>query len=261
MDFDFNQPVESIDKVPAEFRPLYAQGQDGKYAVSETAKPVITAITGLNTALKAAREEAKNKKAVDLTPLAEFGADPVAIKTAFDARVAELTAKGGDVAKAVEKVRAEMGEANKQALAAQQAKTDAYKGQLYSMLVKNDALSAIAEAKGLPDLLMPFIENQVRVVEESGAFVVRVVDAKGEPRYSNVTGQPLSIKELVAGMKADPKYGRLFESEQQSGGGGMPPAGGRQTPPQGGGNRQDMSANSKIAAGLKTSKYATRPAR
>lgn len=255
MEFDLNQPADSLDKVPEQFRPLYAQGQDGKFVVDDKFKGVATAVIGLNTSLKAAREDAKKRTPVDLSPLAEFGTDPAAIKAEFDKRVADLTAKGGDAAKAVEKVRSEMSEANKRALDAANAKTQAYQTQLYTMLVENTALAAVAEAKGLPDLLMPFIKNQVKVVEEDGKFVVHVVDGAGERRYSGVTGQPMTIKELVAGMKADPKYGRLFESEQQQGGGGMQPgAGTRKAPVQG----ATKSANDKIASGLGKGQYRTR---
>lgn len=252
MDFDITQPVDSIDKVPEQFRPLYAQGGDGKFVVDEKFRGVQGAIAGLNTANKAARTEAATykSKVVDLSPLAEFGTDPVSIKAAFDQRVTELTAKGGDKATAVEQVRREMAAANAAAVQAEKTRSEAYRGQLHTILVKNEALSALAEAKGIPELLMPFIENQVRVNEADGQFAVQVLDGKGEVRYSLTTGQPMTIKELVATMKADAKYGRLFEStvQQNNGGGGMPPGNGSRRPaPQQG----EKSANDKISAGLK----------
>ena len=246
MDFDLNLPVDAIDKVPEQFRPLYAPAQDGKFVVDEKYKGVKEAITGLNTSLRASRDDAKKRTPTDLTPLAEFGTDPVAIKAEFDRRVSDLVAKGGDAAKAVERVRTEMAAANAAALSAANAKTSAYQTQLYTMLVKNDALSSIAEAKGVPELLMPFIEKQVKVMEEDGRFVVHVMDDKGERRYSGVTGQPMTIKELVTGMKADAKYARLFDSEKQ-GGGGMLPGGGTRQPPASGTTK---TANDKINAGL-----------
>lgn len=251
MEFDFSQPVESIDKVPEQFRPIYGQGTDGKFAIKDEFKGIGAAVIGLNNANKAARLDAETfkKKVVDLSPLAEFGADPATIKATFDQRVLELTTKGGDKAAAVEQVRKEMGTAHANALAAEQQKTNAYKGQLHTILVKNEALTSIAEAKGVAELLMPFIETQVRVAEADGQFTVQVVDAKGEPRYSNVTGQLMTIKELVATMKADAKYGRLFESDQQGGGGGggTPPGSTRRQPtPQQG----ELSPNDKIAKGL-----------
>ena len=44
------------------------------------------------------------------------------------------------------------------------------------LLVENEATAAVAEAKGIPDLLLPFIRDQVKVVEEDGEFKVFVVD-------------------------------------------------------------------------------------
>lgn len=248
MEFNFGE-VASLDLVPQEFRPLYVE-KEGKHVVNDQFASVSGAILGLNKTLKTVRDEsaAAKKGVVDLTPLAEFGADPTAIKTAFDARVAELVAKGGDATKAVEKVRTEMATANKTALDAANARTTALQNQLYGHLVKSEATSAIATAKGVAELLMPFVEQRVKVKDEDGAFTVTVVDDKGETRYSGVTGQPMSIKELITEMKADPKFGRLFESDQQQGGGGFRPGAGKGTPPASG---KVLTANEKIAAGLK----------
>lgn len=253
MEFDISAPVDSLDKVPEQFRPIFADkpGEDGKYTVNPVYKGVAEAIAGFNRSNQTLRNELKTKTPVDLSPLAEFGDSPAAIKAAFDARVAELTAKGGDKAQAVEKVRQEMGAANQAALAAEQGKTKHYQSALHSLVLKNEALTAITAEKGLPDLLMPFIQTQVKVNEVDGKFNVVVLDEKGEPRYSSLTGAPMTVAELVKTMKADPRYGRLFESEQQGNGGGMPPGGGRRTPAQAGGTGQEKSPNQKIAAGLK----------
>ena len=255
MDFDISAPVESLDKVPEQFRPIFSDkpGEDGKFTVHPVYKGVADAIAGFNRTTKTLRGEVATLRtgSVDLSPLAEFGDSPAAIKAAFDARVGELTAKGGDKAQAVEKVRQEMGAANQAALAAEQGKTKHYQSSLHSLVLKNEALTAITAEKGLPDLLMPFVQTQVKVNEVDGKFTVVVLDEKGDPRYSSLTGAPMTVAELVKTMKADPRYGRLFESEQQGNGGGMPPGGGRRTPAQAGGTGQEKSANQKIAAGLK----------
>lgn len=251
MDFDLNAPQDSIDKVPEQFRAIYHQdASDGKFKVDPKYTGVATAIVGFNNTTRTLREELKTKKPVDLSPLAEFGNDPTAIKAAFDARVAELTAKGGDAAKAVEKVRSEMTAAHKAALDAANATGSRYQGLLHTHLVRSEALAAISAEKGVAELLMPFIQNQVKVTEVDGKFSVVVLDDKGEPRYSGLTGAPMTLAELVKGMKADPKFGRLFESDQQGGGGGMQPGAGRRTPTGGAGDGE-KSPNAKIAAGLK----------
>jgi hypothetical protein len=246
MDFEFT-PVDDVAKVPEQFRGIYKEVEAGKFDVDPTFKGVAEAVGGLNRALKAERLAAKNKPVVDLTPLAEFGTDPAAIKAAFDAKLEELnTAKGGDIAKQLEGQKAGLIAAHQKELEKREARATALQNQLYGLMVENAATSAVAELKGVPELLMPFIKQQVKVTEADGQFVVNVLDGSGEPRYG-ATGQLMTIKELVTEMKANEKYGRLFESEAGNGG-GMPPGGGKKPPVQ---RTHELSANQKIAAGLK----------
>lgn len=246
MDFDFSQPVESLDKVPEQLRPLFKDAGDGKFTVDEPFKGVATVVAGLNTSLKAARLDAKNK-AVDLTPLIEFGSTPADIKTAFDAKIEEISkAKGGDANKQIEAVKTSMAagfDAEKKKLT---ARTDALQTQLYGLLVENTATAAIAELKGTPELLLPFIKTQVKVTEADGRFVVTVVDGAGETRYG-ATGQPMTIKELVTEMKGQEKYGRLFDSEAPIGGGKRPGGG---VPPRKDPTKPELTGTGRIAAGL-----------
>lgn len=248
MDFDFS-PVESLDKVPAQFQKLYADkpGEDGKFAVNPDYNPVAEALNGFNRSNKTLREQLKNNKPVDLSPLAEFGDSPEAIKEAIAARLAEATStKNPDVAKQIEGVKAGLTEAHKKELEKHQTRAQALQGQLYGLMVENEATAAVAELKGVPELLLPFIKAQVSVAEEDGRLTVQVKDAKGEVRYG-ATGQPMTIKELVAEMKAQEKYGRLFESEAPAGG-GKPPGSGRQTPVRQTG--KELTSAEKIAQGL-----------
>lgn len=253
MDFEFT-PVDSIDKVPEQFRGIYKQGDDGKFVVDESHNGIVEAVTGLNRSLKAARAEAKAKTQVDLSPLADFGSSPEEIKAAIESRVSELqeqVTKGGDAKVNLEKIKQDLASAHAKDLEKANKRGEALQNQLYGLLVENAATAAVAELKGVPELLLPFIKQQVKVVEEEGQFNVYVVDGSGDRRYSGVTGQPMTIKELVAEMKANEKYGRLFESEAPAGG-GMPPRGGATPPRQPG---QQLSANEKIAAGLAKGQY------
>lgn len=252
MEFDFGA-VETLDTVPEQFRPLYTQGSDGKHVIPDTHRGVVEAITGLNKALKAARAEGK-AKAVDLSPLAEFGDTPEKIKEAFSGKLKTLEdqlASGGKIN--VEKIKQEFTQAHAAELAKRDTRNQALQSQLYGLLVDNSATMAIAEARGVPELLLPFLRNQVKVVEEDGKFHVFVVDPSGDRRFSGVTGQPMSIKELVAEMKADKKYGRLFESEALSGGGKDPASSTRPLQRQ----AEPRTPVSKIAAGLRNGQLAT----
>ena len=251
MEFDFSAEVESVDKVPEPFRPFYAQNAEGKFALSPDYTGAAQAIVGLNRSLKAARAEAKAKggQIVDLSPLADFGQTPEEIKAAIQARLDEAqaeVAKGSQAKLNLDKIKQDLAEAHSRELGKYQTRSQALEQQLYGVLVENAAVSAISELKGMPELLMPFVKTQVKVKDENGSFTAYVVDAQGDQRYSGITGQPMTIKELVAEFKANEKFGRLFESEAPSGGGTQP--GPRTTgiriPP------AQMSSTDKISAGL-----------
>lgn len=260
MDFEFGV-VESLDKVPEQFRGLYHEGDGGKFTVNPDYKGVADAVIGLNKSLKASREDAKKRTTVDLTPLADFGDSPETIKAAVQAKIDELQgelAKGDKAKLNLDKIKEDMAKAHSAELTKEKTRAQALQGQLYKLLVENTATTAIVDAKGTPELLMPFVANQVKVVEEDGEFKVFVVDAQSDRRYSSVTGQPMTIKELIAEMKANEKFGRLFESENDKGGGTGARPGTTQKPPA---RREELSATAKIAAGLNKNQHRTAGAR
>jgi hypothetical protein len=86
-------------------------------------------------------------------------------------------------------------------------------------IIEAQATAAISAAKGTPELLMPHIARQVRIVEENGEYVARILDAQGQPRIADIKGTPFTIRHLVEEMKADPIYGRAFEASGAGGSG------------------------------------------
>jgi hypothetical protein len=249
MEFEFGE-VDSVDKVPEQFRGLYVAKGD-KFALNDTFKGVGESIVNLNKSLKAARQDAKNRTPTDLSPLSEYGATLDEIVTGIKNKVTDLEGKAAgskDAKLSIENLRRDMGEAHKKELDKHTARGTALQNQLYKLLVENTATAAIIEEKGDPALLMPFLATQVKVVEEDGEFKVYVVDDKKEQRYSGINGQPMSIKELVKEMKANARYGKLFESDNDGkGGGGTKPGSFQRTPPK---KEEDKSSTDKIAAGL-----------
>lgn len=245
--------VKNLDAVPADFHALYDEQEDGTFRLSQDpkVKSAVAAITGLNQALVAARgetEAAKKTKSVDLSPLADFGDTPEKIKEAIEAKIKALS-EGGKVN--VDKIKQEIAASFAKDHEAKDKRIGALHSQLTAMLVDGAALTAVTEAKGVPDLLLPLLRNQVRVAEKDGKFVVNVVDAQNEIRYSGVTGQPMTIKELVAEMKGNQTFGRAFESEAANGAGTRP--GSTHNAPGAGnpGNAQKpQDPVSKIARGL-----------
>lgn len=231
MEFDFTPSVDNIELVPTDFRPLYEE-KDGKHNLrgDDFSKAAISAITGLNRALKASRVEVKVLKdgRIDLAPLKEYGATPSEIAEAFNTRLSEAT-KGGhqkskeEIDRQVSKIKEDLAKGHMAEMDTKDRRVKALTDQLYSHLVIAEAKTALAEAGAIDsELALPFIQRQVKVTEEDGKFNVQVVDSAGDTRYSGTTAAPLSVKELVAEMKANTKYAPLFKSESPSGGGARP---------------------------------------
>lgn len=229
MDFEFT-PVESLEKVPAQFRPLYATqaGEDGKFSIAEPYKGTAEAFVGLGRALKAERAAAKNRTTVDLSPLQPFGSTVEEIATGVTNKIRTLEeqlAQGGKVD--VEKIKQALAQAHQTETQKITTRAKALESQLYEQLVETAATAELGrpgKPRGSAELLMPIIRRSVKVTENDGKFAVSVVDGSGDLRYSGVTGQPLSIAELVDEMRTDARYARAFDSDAPSGG-GAPPTG------------------------------------
>ncbi len=257
-DFAANVELESLDTVPENFRVFYAASDNGfkLNSADPATSAAVATITGLNKSLGAARGDADKykKQRVDLSPLAEYGEDLDAIVTTIKGRFDEYETKlasGKDAKLDLDKVRADLSKAHTTELAARDAKLEGLKEQLYQNLVTSEAVQAISANKGVPELLMPFVKQQVRVIEEEGKLVPYVVDAQGAQRFSGTTGGPMTVGELVAEMKGNAQFGRLFDSEAPSGPGSPP--GQRRPAPR---PASEMSSTEKIAAGLRKGQFA-----
>lgn len=219
--------VDSVDTIPENLRPLYAQAGD-KWAIPEGMRGVADAITGLFSANTKIRDENKGllKKAqIDLSGLEDFGEDLPTIKEKLKARLEELetaAAAGKEGKLNVDKVRQEMKAAMDKAVADERKVQDALRGTVHKYLVTSGASEALAAEEAIVELAMPFVERQIKVVEQDGEFKAVVVDKDGDPRISGGTGQPMTIKELVREMKAQDTFKPLFKSDVKGGGGALP---------------------------------------
>ena len=256
MDFSFSdsKEVDTLDKVPSDFRSLYEE-KEGKFVLSqdEKVKSAVSAVTRLNEALKAARAEAKKKGTpVDLSPLQDYGTSPEEIAAGVKSKLEalETAAAGSKEAKLnLDKIKEEMSKAHAKDIQGRDGKISALKSQLDKLLITDQAKTAIAELGGdasTIEILMPHILPHVKSIEEEGEIRPYVVD-KGDKRYSGVTAEPMTIKELVEGFKGSDKFGKLFPSTAPSGGGVNPGSGNsRGIPPKKG----EMTATQKIQAGI-----------
>lgn len=255
MEFDFPQSVPKIEEVPKDFQALYEAGEDDKHVLKsdDFSKSAISAVAGLNHSLKASRAEVKDlktqKKPVDLSALKDYGDTPEKIAEKFKEQLTEA-GKGKqsqeDINRQVTKIKGDLSKEYETKLETAKTEKQTLRDQLYAHLVTSEAKTALAEAGAIDsDLALPFIKQQVKVSEADGRFSVHVVDKAGDPRYSGSTSSPLSVKELVAELKLNEKYGQLFRSEAP-GGGGTPPGG--PTPKKG--DDKDKAPIDKIKDGL-----------
>jgi len=106
------------------------------------------------------------------------------------------------------------------------------------------ATSAIVAAGGNPDVLLPHVLGQTKLVEKDGKFEVAVVDAQGNPRIGDASGGTMTLDQLVGEFKAKDAFAPLFEASGKSGGGG-----GGGNPPKGPGG---ITARSKAEMDLNT---------
>lgn len=253
MNFDFSEPPESLDAVPEDFRGLYREGDDGKPILQtdhDGVKSAVAAIVRLNNSLKASRAESKNhkSKAVDLSPLADFGDDPAGILDAFNSQLTEAQTKDKEgLNRQVEKIKADLSEAHAKEKQSTAQTIQALEDQLYSVLVQNEGRSVLTELGAVnPNILLLSMEKQIQRFNENGKMVPRVVDAAGDVRYSGATGAPMSMRELAVEMKAMEDMAPFFKSEAPRGGGRQPTTESRpfKQPD------RELSPNEKIAAAL-----------
>jgi hypothetical protein len=237
MELNLETAVETLDAVPEQFRTFYKESEAGGFELAEAYRPAAQVIVGLNTALKAARREAKGRTGAapsvpaggagqfDLGPLSEFGSSAEEIAEKLRDLQARAENSGKRDESAAKRVRDELSrayEAEKQSMAARLAAREA---QLIDTMVSSRAAAALSELgarAAAAELLMPFVKNSIRAREsDGGALSVEVVDAQGEVRYG-LDGAPMGVRDLVAEMKKNEKYAFLFESEAKSGGGISP---------------------------------------
>jgi len=103
------------------------------------------------------------------------------------------------------------------------SREDKLKAAFKKTKIHGAALAEITAAGGNPDLLLLNVTNQVRLKEvenDSEGTLDYEAEVIGEDGYSRINGDSskMSIKDLVAEMKASDKYGDAFKAPEQSGG-------------------------------------------
>lgn len=266
MPFNFG-PVDSLDAVPAEFRPFYAAAAvDGKFNVQDAFKPAVATITGLNNSLAQERgkitnlnsENAQRRQAVAAyeSLVSELGItpeDPNDVPGAIRAHVTSLAdkVKGGEAFKGdLAKIKAAADKRIADAIAAKDTELRAMQSALEEHMIDKEATAALiaAKAKNGGRVLLPHVKQQLKVVKnEQGKYGVVAVAADGTTIYNNA-GAPASVNDIVSGFKSNTEYAFAFESEAASGTGHNPGSGRQAPPPPNKGG--ELNSTQKISAGL-----------
>lgn len=262
MEFDF-EVVDSLDKVPSKYQGLYAETEDGKFAVTDAAKALVGEYIGVSKSLAGVRVDKKKvtdenasrriavKAVEDLAQNLglELGDDGAAVVLKTFVEDLQGQVKGGKELKInLDKLNGDWKVRLDEALATKDDELGKMSGALSKHLISDAASRALADSKGSIDLLLPHVVNNCKVVkDENENYSVRVLDSQGDFRSSSDGGW-MDVKGLVDEMKTNETFGRAFEAEQAPGVGGKPNSLNRVNTTQN--NNTDKSSIDKINAGL-----------
>ncbi|ODT09445.1 MAG: hypothetical protein ABS35_42970 [Kaistia sp. SCN 65-12] len=246
--------LASLDGIDDATKALYVE-KDGKFILDvETVEGfALEDVSGLKTAL--GKERTARENAERLTA-AFKDIDPAKAKEAL-AKVEEWG--NLDPSKEADKI------ANSKFEAAKTQLLEKHTGELTSrderighltktvegLLIDAAATSALAEAKGSVELLLPHVRAHTRVKEVDGKFQVEVIDKDGNAKIADSKGTPMDIKGLVAEMRQSEAFGRAFEASGNSGTGKQPGNGGGF----GGGKKGDFGGTREERAAAIAAKF------
>lgn len=246
--------VESLEGISEDLHEDYEQTEDGKYQLKVLSgfvpKDKVEDVSGLKSALQKERENARAAAARAKKLEEQVGEiDPEDYR-----RLKELEAKAEEekAKKAGEwdKLRSQMLEKHQEELAKRDKERDRLMAALEAKLIDAEIASAINAEKGKAKPLIPIVKNRVRMREDDkGGFTTVVVDDAGDTAIDPATGEPLTVRGLLAKMAEDSDYAMLFEPRGQSGGG---------TPPNGAGNSGGTGKKGGIPSDLKRSQMSTK---
>lgn len=90
--------------------------------------------------------------------------------------------------------------------------------KIHQLVGTNVALKSIEKLEGSSTLLMPHVERYLRVIEDEGDYVARIVDDKGKERMGP-KGDPLTVDEYVTELSAKDEFLAAFKAPAAGGSG------------------------------------------
>ncbi len=235
MTFEFQTELPSLETVPEKYRSLYSQEGEGPAKLDPELARRITKIGDMDGALNKERRKVGERER-KLDAWRALGESPEAVGAKIQ-ELEETIAKGGDAAASFEKLKQDMEAGKAKDLAAKDQEVAKMRQAVERYLVDAEATKAITAASGSAKLLLPHVQRSTKVVEENGAYVVRVVDHEGHPRGDGQGGY-LTIPGLVKEMQQSDDFAMAFKAPATSGGG---------TPTNGAGDRGGSAVTTVFA--------------
>ncbi len=202
--------VDSLDTVPEAARGAYVE-KNGKFTLDAEIEDV-SGLKAKNTELISKNKTLSERaKVIGDRTAEEIQAD---LDYAAEQRKLDAEKKGryDDVVK-------QMADQKAKEVAAANAGTVAAEAKLFDVLAKREADREI-EALGIKaKVLEPHVLPYLKVVKNDGEYETIVVDKKGNPRIDPSTGSPMTIKQLVAEVAADPDFDGVVPASGANGSG------------------------------------------
>jgi hypothetical protein len=203
--------TDTLDAIAEPLRAAYVE-REGKFYLDAEPDAAAAGLKQKNADLVRRLTAAQTRAAVigDRTP-EEVEADlALAAKVKVDKAKAE-----GDF----ESLKTQMATENAKLVEKEKAGRTAAEQRLHKLLVTDAASGAIRSVGVEPEVLLPHVTAHLRVFDEDGEPVARVVDAKGNVRIGDAAGTPMTIEQLVETFRANPKFAGVFPASGAAGGG------------------------------------------
>jgi hypothetical protein len=150
----------------------------------------------------------KAKKALEAAEQAET--EKLKLKGDWDTREKQLKDQlASELQKREQQFQTELGKS--------QERNKTLESSLYEQLITAQLSAEIAKHTTSVTPLLLGMSSHLKVFEENGKFVAKVVDEKGNERISDVKGSPFTIAGLVEEFKTKPEWQALFPASKNGG--------------------------------------------
>lgn len=208
---------DTIDAIPEAHRESAIELKDGKFAISDDSD--VAGLRKKNDELMGKFKVAQARAALlgDRTP-EDLQAD---LELAAKAREDKAKAAGDFDAYKVQmkEITDKEIEKERKQTAAEKAKAEAAEGRVHKLLVTDVATRAIRDTGAEEEVLLPHVLAHLKVFDEDGEPVARVVDAKGNVKIADAAGTPMTIPQLIETFRANAKFAALFPASGAAGSG------------------------------------------